>query len=259
MSGTAARAGGSADPSTRPGARPTLEAVRPTPPIFEIGLKGYLYGDDAVRLAIEADRASRETGVSIIFDPQYVDIPAIAQATSTLLVFAQHMDPVEVGRGAGAVLPEALKAAGAVGTMLNHSERRMSLADLHRAIQRAAEVGLATMACSDSPEEAVAIAHLGPTIVLAEPPALIGGNRSVGREMRAFVERTTAGVAAVDPTIIVMCSAGIRTAADVAAMVELGVGATGSTSGILAAPDPVATMWAMVRAMADAWRRHHPS
>ncbi len=169
------------------------------------------------------------------------------------------MDPVVVGRGAGAVLPEALKAAGAVGVMLNHSERRMSLADLAAAIRRADEVGLVTMACSDSPAEAVAVANLGPNIVLAEPPSLIGGDRSVASEMRPFVEQTIAGVARVNPDIIVMCSAGIRTPADVAAMVELGVGATGSTSGILAAADPVATMWAMLRAMQDAWRRRHPS
>ncbi len=232
-----------------------------TPPIFEIGLKGYVYGADAVRLAVQADRASEETGVTVIFDPQLVDIPAVAAATSRILVFAQHMDPVEVGRGAGAVLPEALKAAGAAGTMLNHAERRMSLADLHAAIRRADEVGLLTMACSDSPDEAVAIAHLRPNIVLAEPPALIGGSRSIGSEMRAFVEETIARVACVDPAIVVMCSAGIRTPADVTAIVELGAGATGSTSGILTAPDPVGTMRAMLHAMAEAWaaRRHEPT
>jgi triosephosphate isomerase (TIM) len=233
--------------------------LRIPPPIFEIGLKGYCFGAEAVQLAVAADRASVETGVTVIFDPQAVDIPAVAAATTRLLVFAQHMDPVTVGRGAGAVLPEALRAAGAVGVMLNHSERRMTLADLRHAIIRADEVGLATMACSDSPDEAVAIANLHPDIVLAEPPALIGGDRPVGAEMGEFVRETIARVAAVDPAIIVMCSAGIRSAADVAAMVELGVAATGSTSGILTAPDPLATMRSMVDAMADAWRRRHPS
>jgi triosephosphate isomerase len=229
------------------------------PPLFEIGLKGYCYGEDAVALAREADRASAEFGIRVIFDPQAVDIAAVARATEHLLVFAQHMDPVEVGRGAGAVLPEALRAAGAVGTMLNHSERRMTLADLHRAIERADEVGLATMVCSDSPEEAVALAQFHPSIVLSEPPALIGGARSVGTEMRDFVAATIAGVRAVDAAIVVMCSAGIRTPDDVAAMVGLGVGATGSTSGIVQAADPVATMRAMLRAMRDAWDRRSPA
>jgi triosephosphate isomerase len=48
----------------------------------------------------------------------------------------------------------------------------MTLAD-NLAIRRAREVGLATMVCADSPEEAAAVALLGPDIVLAEPPELI--------------------------------------------------------------------------------------
>lgn len=229
------------------------------PPLFEIGLKGYLYGSAAVDLAREADRASAETGVAIVFDPQAVDIPAVAAATTRLLVFAQHMDPLEPGRGAGGVLAEALAEAGAVGAMLNHAERRMTQADVDRAIRRARAVGLATMVCSDSPEEAAALAHLGPDIVLAEPPELIGGGQSVGRHMRGFVEQTVELVGLVDPRIIVGCGAGVQTPEDVAQMVGLGVGLTGSTSGILKAEDPVATMWAMVRAMAEAWRRLHPA
>jgi triosephosphate isomerase len=229
------------------------------PPIFEIGLKGYLYGAGALRLAREADRASREHGVTVIFDPQAVDIAAIARETEHLLVFAQHMDPVEVGRGNGSVLPEAIKEAGAVGTLLNHSERRMTLSQIDRAIQRADQVGLATLVCVDSPDEAAAVAHLGPNIVLSEPPELIGGDRAVGTEMREFVERTIDLVRAINPEIIVMCAAGINSPEDVAAMVELGVGATGSTSGILKAADPVAQMRAMIAAMGEAWQRKYRS
>lgn len=235
------------------------KGIRLREPLFEIGLKGYLYGAAAVRLAKEADRASYEHGISVIFDPQCVDIAAVARETEHLLVFAQHMDPVDVGRGSGSVLPEAIKEAGAVGTMLNHSERRMTLAAIDRAIKRADEVGLVTMVCVDSPEEAAAIAHLGPNIILAEPPELIEGDQSVGTGMRGFVARTIDLVGRIDPAIIVMCSAGIRTPDDVAEMISLGVGATGSTSGILKADDPVAQMRAMIAAMEQAWVRLHPS
>jgi triosephosphate isomerase len=212
-----------------------------------------------VRLARAADRLSHELGVTVIFDPQAVDIPAVARETTHLLVFAQHMDPVAVGRGAGMVLAEAIKEAGAVGTMLNHSERRMTLADINRAIQRAREVGLATMVCADSPEEAAAIALLGPDIVLAEPPELIAGNRSAATEMRGFVERTVALVGRIDPDVIVMCGAGVQTPDDVAQMVGLGVGGTGSSSGILKAADPIARMEAMLTALHQAWMHAHPS
>ena len=226
-------------------------------PVFEIGLKGYLYGADAVRLAQAADRLSRELDVSVIFDPQAVDIPAVARATDRLLVFAQHMDPVAVGRGVGSVLPEALREAGAVGTLLNHSERRMTLGDINRAIVRAREVGLATLVCADSPEEAAAVAHLGPDIVLAEPPELIATSRSAATEMRGFVERSVEMVRQIDPGIIVMCGAGVQTPDDVEKMIGLGVGGTGSSSGVLKAADPVALMRAMLTAMKRSWDELH--
>lgn len=228
-------------------------------PVFEIGLKGYMYGAAAVRLAVEADQAAEECGVSIVFDPQYVDIPAVAAATRHIFVFSQHMDAVEIGRGSGMVLPEALKEAGAVGTMLNHSERRLTLAEISGAIRRADEVGLATMVCTDSPREAAAVAQLVPNIVLAEPPALIGGDRSVASEMRGFVQQTIDMVGRINPEIIIMCAAAVKTPQDVADMVSLGVGATGSTSGILKAEDPIAQMWAMVRSMRAAWNRQYPT
>ena len=206
-----------------------------------------------MRLAQAADRLSRELDVSVIFDPQAVDIPAVARATERLLVFAQHMDPVAVGRGVGSVLPEALREAGAVGTLLNHSERRMTLGDINRAIVRAREVGLATLVCADSPEEAAAVAQLGPDIVLAEPPELIATSRSAATEMRGFVERSVELVRQIDPGIIVMCGAGVQTPDDVEKMIGLGVGGTGSSSGVLKAADPVALMRAMLTAMKRSW------
>lgn len=134
----------------------------------------------------------------------------------------------------------------------------MTLADINGAIRRADEVGLATMVCADSPEEAAAIALLGPDIVLAEPPELIATSRSAATEMQGFVERTIELVGRIDPRIIVMCSAGIHSGADVARMIELGAGGTGSSSGVLRAADPVATMASMIGAMRDAWAARQP-
>ena len=227
-------------------------------PVFEIGLKGYAYGAEAVRLARAADRLCEALDVTVIFDPQAVDIPAVARETRQLHVFAQHLDPVAPGRGAGAVLAEAIREAGAVGTMLNHSERRMTLTDIAAAIRRAREVGLATMVCADSPEEAAAAALLGPDIVLAEPPELIATSRSAATEMQWFVERAVEMVGRVDPDIIVMCGAGVQTADDVARMIGLGVGGTGSSSAILRAADPIAQMESMLVALRHAWDDTHP-
>jgi len=229
------------------------------PPVFEIGLKGYSWGAAALRLALEADRAADELGVAVVFDPQTVDIPAIAAATRHIHVWAQHLDPFLPGRGVGGVLAEALRDAGATGTLLSHSEKRMSLPNIAAAIARARETGLGTMVFADSPEEAAALARLGPDIVLAEPPELIATGQAVGGRMADFVTRTVELVGAVDPSIIVMSGAGVSTADDVATVMRLGLGGTGSSSGILMAPDPIATMWTMLEATARAWSELHPT
>ena len=228
------------------------------PPLFEIGLKGYLHGKKALELAKAADRMSKDLGITIIFDPQHVDIPAIAQETRHILVFAQHMDPVEIGRGAGAVLPEALKEAGAVGTLLNHVERHLTLSDLARTIRRADAVGLLTLVCADSPEEAAAVAQLGPNMILAEPPDLIGTTRSLARENRGFITRSLELVKGINPNIIVFHSAGIRTAADVVDIIRAGAEATGTTSGIVRADNPIRQMEEMLIALRQTWQEMHP-
>jgi len=215
------------------------------------------WGAEAVRLAVEADRLAEATGVSIVYDPQAVDIPAVAAATSRILVFAQHMDPMAPGRGVGGVLAEALRDAGAVGTLLNHSERPMALGAMTRAIERAREVGLFTLVFADSPREAAALAHLGPDIILAEPPELIATGVSAGSVMAGFVADTVAAVKAVDPAILVMSEAGVNGPEDVDQMIRLGLDGTGSSSGILRAPDPLAAMRAMLEAEARAWADTH--
>jgi triosephosphate isomerase len=168
------------------------------------------------------------------------------------------MDPFPPGRGVGGVLAEALRDAGATGTLLSHSERRMSLRDTAAAIGRAHECGLGTMVFADSPEEASDLARLGPDIVLAEPPSLIATGQAVGGAMADFVTRTVELVDAVDPSIIVMSGAGVSSADDVTTVMRLGLGGTGASSGILRAPDPVATMHAMLGAVARAWAELHP-
>ena len=232
-------------------------AARIRPPVFEIGLKGYCWGADAVRLAVEADGLAVELGVSVVFDPQAVDIPAVAAATSRILVFAQHMDPVAPGRGVGGVLAEAIREAGAVGTLLNHSEKPMTLGDMRRAIDRARATGLYTLVFADSPAEAAALAHLGPDIVLAEPPELIATGVSAGNVMAGFVAQTVAAVKGVDPAILVMSGAGVNGPEDVDRMMRLGLDGTGSSSGILRAADPVAAMRGMLEATARAWHATH--
>ena len=102
------------------------------------------------------------------------------------------------------------------------------------------------------------MAQLGPDMILAEPPELIATGRSTGSVMRSFVERTLDAVGRVDSTILVMSGAGVSTPDDVAEMIRLGLGGTGSSSAVLRADDPPAALRAMLVAMRRAWHELHP-
>jgi triosephosphate isomerase len=224
------------------------------PPFFEIGPKAFMYGERMLKLAKAADAASKKYDVRIILTPQYTDIGMLSRETENLLIFAQHMDPLPIGRGLGSVLPEAVKAAGAVGVMLNHAEKPMSIGDLYRAIQRADEVGLVTIVCADSMEEATAIARFAPNIIVAEPTRLIGTGQTSDEQ---FVIETTSAIKMINPEIQVLPAAGIKNGADVYKMIRAGAEATGTTSGIMKADDPEAMMEEMICAVRTAWDEIH--
>ncbi len=226
------------------------------PPFFEIGPKAYLYGQEALKLAVYAGELSQQYGVTVIFTPQYVDISLLACKAKNVLVFAQHMDSLPVGRGVGSVLPEAVKAAGAVGVLLNHTEKSLPLEEIARTIQRADEVGLASMVCAGSMEEIAAIARMEPNIILAESPDLIEG-KPRDDQARQAIGKINALVGAVNPRILVLHAAGIHNAQDVYDIIANGAQATGSTSGVIKAQDPYAMLEEMIRAVREAWNSTH--
>lgn len=225
------------------------------PPFFEIGPKAFMYGDQMVEIAKAADEASRKYDVRIILTPQYTDIYRVAKETTDILVFAQHMDALPIGRGLGSVLPEAVKAAGAVGVMLNHAEKPLNFSVLNQTIRRADEVGLATIVCTDTPEEAQAVALLEPNLIVAEPTALIGTGTTTDD---AYIKKAIELVQQVNPAIDVLIGAGISNGNDVYKTIKAGAPATGTTSGIMKAKDPFAMIDEMIGAVRKAWDERFP-
>jgi len=231
------------------------------PPFFEIGPKAYMYGDEMVSLAKKIDSAAKKYDVRVILTPQYTDIYRVARETENILVFAQHMDSLPVGRGLGAVLPEAVKAAGAVGVMLNHTEKQLTLAELKACIKRAEDIGLYAIVCADSIAEARMIALLNPDIIVCEPSELIGTGMTSGAE---YVMATNEAIKAINPDIQILQAAGISNGEDVYDIIRCGAEATGTTSGIMKAVDKEAMVDEMLGALRRAWNEkqakgHAPS
>ena len=224
------------------------------PPFFEIGPKAYLYGEKMLKLAKVIESVALKYDVDIIVTPQHTDIKLLADNTERILVFAQHMDYLPIGRGLGSVLPEAVKEAGAVGVMLNHAEKPLTLEIIEKTIKRADEVGLGTIVCADTVEDVKKVAKMAPNLIVAEPTDLIGtGNTSDSN----YVLDTIKTVNEINPDIMVLQGAGISNGQDVYNTIKLGAHATGSTSGIIKADDPYAMVEEMIFNLRKAWDELH--
>ncbi|MDD4200034.1 MAG: triose-phosphate isomerase [Eubacteriales bacterium] len=219
-------------------------------PFFEIGPKAYLYGDDVLELAKIADAASAKYDVDIIFTTPFTQIRRVSENTENIFVFAPHMDPIKPGKGLADILPEEIASCGASGVMLNHSERAVTYTVLKKTIVRAKEVGLLTIVCADSIDEIKATALLKPDIIVAEPVELIGTGV---KSEKGYVMASIDAVKAIDPEILVLQGAGIKSYDDVYKTIFLGAEATGSSSGVATAADKAAIVDDMIRAVREAW------
>ncbi len=227
-----------------------LNSLKIKPPFFEIGPKAIIYGEEMLKLAKVIDKTAMKYDVDVIVTPQYTDIKLLADNTERIFVFAQHMDYLVPGRGLGSVLPEAVKAAGASGVMLNHAEKPLTLDVIEKTIRRAEEVGLATIVCADTVEDVKAIAKMNPDMIVAEPTELIGTGTTSDSN---YVIDTINTVREINEKIMVLQGAGISNGEDVYNTIKLGAQATGSTSGILKAADPYAMVEEMLYNLRKAW------
>jgi triosephosphate isomerase len=221
-------------------------------PIIIVNFKTYLEatGKKAVELAKKAEKASKETGVHIVVAPQFADIARVAEAVE-IPVFAQHIDAVCPGASTGHVLAESVKEAGAVGTLINHSERQLKLADVDAIIRHTNERGLTTCVCTNNPTISAAVAYLHPDIISIEPPELIGTGVAVSKAQPEAVTNTIKLVRAVNDHAIILCGAGISHGEDVNVALKLGTQGVLVASGIVKAKDP----YTVLREFADSTQK----
>jgi len=221
-------------------------------PIIIVNFKTYLEatGRKAVELAKQAEKVSKETGAYIAVAPQFADIARVAEAVE-IPVFAQHIDPIKPGSCTGHVLADSIKEAGAVGTLINHSEKQLKLVDIDTVIRLAREKNLISCVCANNPSVSAAAAALKPDIVSIEPPELIGTGVAVSKAQPEIVTNTVQLVREVNTEVTILCGAGISHGEDVAVALKLGTQGVLVASGIVKAKDP----YSMLREFADATKQ----
>jgi triosephosphate isomerase len=215
-------------------------------PYFEIGTKNYVYGDTLLEYAIAADKAAEKYDIDVLFICPAVEIRRVCENTKNLIVLAPYMDTLRPGRGMADILPEALKAAGAQGVVINHCEKPMSLPQMKATIDRARELDMLVFACADTLAEAKAIAQLHPDIINPEPSEIIGGGNGVSP--MAYVKDSIRVIKEIYPDIMVEQAAGITNGQQVYDFIMAGSEAAGAASGIMNAKDPIAMIDEMIAA-----------
>ena len=198
------------------------------------------YDCDPVSVAETAARVADDTGARIAVAPQAAQLDTVAE--TGVETWAQHVSPVDHGSHTGSTHAAAVERAGAVGTLLNHSEKRLKLADIDASLDAADAADLETVVCANNPDQIAAATALGPDAVAVEPPALIGGDESVATADPGIVRDAVDAAAEIDDGVEVFCGAGIATGEDVAAARDLGADGVLLASGVALADDPEAVL-----------------
>lgn len=212
-------------------------------PAIVLNVKTYseATGVKAVELGRLMEKLARQADVSMAIAVQASDIAWCAKELH-IPVYAQHIDPIKPGSSTGWTLPEAVKSAGAVGTLINHSEHRLILADIDTCIQRANDVGLDSLVCTNNVATSKAVATFSPSMIAVEPPELIGGDISVTTADPGIVSNTVKAVQTVNKSVKILCGAGVKNGKDVAKALELGADGVLLASGVVKAKNKEETI-----------------
>jgi len=208
-------------------------------PIIIVNLKTYSqgYGYEGFKLCKIMEELSKEFNVNLAAAVSAVDIQDYSDNLK-IPVFAQHVDGVSFGSNTGSILPEAVKQAGAFGTLINHAEYQLSPEEIQASLQRCRDVGLSTVLCTADVEATKRGAALDPDMLAVEPPELIGGEISVSTAKPEVIRDSVSAVNQINPGIPVLCGAGVKDQADVSKALSLGSQGILLASGVVKSSEP---------------------
>lgn len=212
-------------------------------PLILVNLKTYKegMGNRAHMIAQAAQAVSQESGVTIGVAPGYIDLHPLSHHFS-IPVYAQHVDGCEPGANTGHVTVEAIRAAGAAGSLINHSERRLTIADIEASVRGLRAQKLMSVICSNNESTSAGAAALAPDYVAIEPPELIGSGVSVSKANPEIIKRSVAAVHAVNPNVRVLTGAGIQSGECVKIAVDLGTDGVLLASSVVKSKEPAAVL-----------------
>jgi triosephosphate isomerase (TIM) len=205
--------------------------------MFVINCKNYeeIAGDKIIKFVKIAEKISKKYKIKIAVSPPQHLIGAVSN--SSIPILAQHIDDSKVGSTTGFMIPELLKKSKVKGSLINHSEHRISSKEIEKLITKLKELKMISILCVKDVAEVKKYAKLNPDYIAIEPPELIGSGKAVSKEKPELIEKAAKAIRNAKNTTKLLCGAGIVSGQDVTKAIELGSKGILVASGIVKAKD----------------------
>jgi len=203
--------------------------------MFVINCKNYeeISGNKIIKFIKIAEKVSKKYKIKIaISPPQHL----IGLATnSSIPILAQHIDDSKIGSTTGFIVPELLKKSKVSGSLINHSEHRISSKEIEKLVLKLKELKMTSIVCVKDIAEVKKYVKLDPDFIAIEPPELIGSGKAVSKEKPELIAKAASIVNNSKNKTELLCGAGIVSGEDVAKAIELGSKGILVASGIIKA------------------------
>lgn len=218
------------------------------PPLLIVNLKGYdeVLGDNPVAIAKVARKLFDKYKINILIAPPD---PMIDNTSKIIMTLSQHLDPYEPGAHTGAMLAKEVKSLGAIGSIINHSEKRIPADDIKKCVELCRQYDLVSVVCAQNSKEAGELAKFNPDFIAVEPPELIGGDVSVSTAEPEIIKDSVAEVRKNSLRTGLLCGAGVKTKADVKKAIELGAKGVLVASGVVKSENVEKAMEELIKGM----------
>lgn len=154
----------------------------------------------------------------------------------SMKIFGQHVDSTGFGAYTGSISIESMKGIGIEGSLLNHSEKRLSKEIIEKTVKKAADLDFKIVLCVESLDEVKKYADLEPEYIAYEPPELIGGDISVSSSKPDIIEQASK---ICEKKTKLLVGAGVKTRIDVETSLNLGATGVLIASGIIRNAKPI--------------------
>ena len=203
--------------------------------MFVINCKNYeeIAGNEIIKFVKIAEKVSKKYKVKIAIAPPQHLIGLVAN--SSILILSQHSDDSKVGSSTGFVIPELLKKSKVKGSLINHSEHRISSDTIKRLVLKLKQLEMTSIVCVKNVAEAKKYSKLNPDYIAIEPPELIGSGKAISTERPELITKAADAVNGTSAKLL--CGAGIVSGKDVAKAIELGSKGILVASGIIKSKD----------------------